>query len=139
MTTEKIGRGLVERLQTAEKAIASARGPFVLFVLAEREAAPGKWDLLVSASWLETSRKGVQQMVDDLKTYLTPPDWVQLASITPLPPSMDYVQWIARKYDLEHDDQEVSNTFWDSLFIPHGYVITANLSPAPVTAQPVAA
>ena len=139
MNTEEIGQGLVKRLQAAEKAIMSAHGHFVLFVLAEREATPGKWDLLVSAPWLETNRKGVQQMVDALKIYLKPTDWVQLASITPLPPSMDYVQWIARKYDVQHDDQEVLNTFWDGLFIPHGYIITANPSAMPVTAQPVAA
>ena len=139
MTTRETGQGLVERLRTAEEAIASAHGPFVLFVLAEREEAPGKWDLLVSAPWLETNRKGVQQMVDRLKVYLTPSDWLQLASITPLSPSMDYVQWIARKYDVQHDSQEVVASFWDSLFIPHGYVITANPSPAPAPAQPVAA
>lgn len=139
MTNEKIGRGLVERLQRAEKAIASEHGPFVLFVLAEREEAPGKWDLLVSAPWLETNRKGVQQMVDGLKTHLTPAEWVQFASITPLPPSMGYVQWIARKYNLKHKDQEVINTFWDGVFIPHGYVITADPSPAQVTPQPIAA
>ena len=100
MTTQEIGQGLVERLQAAETAIASAHGPFVLFVLAEREAAPGKWDLLVSAPWLETNRKGVQQMVDALTVYLKPADWMQLASITPLSPSMEYVQWVARKYDV---------------------------------------
>lgn len=137
--TEEVGQGLVERLRAAERAIASAHGPFVLFVLAEREEAPGKWDLLVSAPWLETNRKGIQQMVDRLKVYLKPTDWVQLASITPLSPSMDYVQWIARKYGVQHDSQEVIASFWDSLFIPHGYVITANPSLSLVTPQPVAA
>ena len=137
--TEEAGQGLVEGLRVAVRAIASAHGPFALFVLAEREEAPGKWDLLVSAPWLETSRKGIQQMVDRLKVYLKPTDWVQLASITPLSPSMDYVQWIAREYDVQHDSQEVIAPFWDSLFIPHGCVITANPSLSLVTPQPVAA
>lgn len=139
MTTKELGRGLSEKLQIAERAIASAQGPFVLFVLAEREETPGKWDLLVSALWLENNRKGVQKIVDGLNAHLTPADWIQLASITPLPPSMDYVQWIARKYDVQHHDQEVINTFWDSLFVPHGYVITAKLPSAPAARQPVAA
>ena len=127
------------RLQLAETAIASLHGQFVLFVLAEREEAPGKWDLLVSAAWLDTSRQGVQQMVDSLRPYLTESDWLALASITPLAPDLEYVQWIARKYDVQHNGQEVIDTFWDSLFIPHGYVITASPSPARVTAEPVAA
>jgi hypothetical protein len=139
MNTEEIGQSLVERLQKAERALTSAHGPFVLFVLAERETAPGKWDLLISAPWLETNRKGIQQIVDALKAYLTPAEWLQLASITPLPPSMDYVQWIARKYDVQHDNQEVINVFWDTLFIPHGYIITANSSLASVMPQAVAA
>lgn len=137
--TEEAGQGLVEGLRVAGRAIASAHGPFALFVLAEREEAPGKWDLLVSAPWLETSRKGIQQMVDRLKVYLKPTDWVQLASITPLSSSMDYVQWIAREYDVQHDSQEVIAPFWDSLFIPRGCVITANPSLSLVTPQPVAA
>lgn len=61
--TEEAGQGLVERLRAAKRAITSAHGPFVLFVLAEREEALGKWDLLVSAPWLEAIRKGIQQMV----------------------------------------------------------------------------
>lgn len=139
MSTKSIGQTLARRLQLAETAIASMQSQFVLFVLAEREEAPGKWDLLVSAPWLDTNRQGVQQMVDLLKPYLADTDWLALASITPLAPTLEYVQWIARKYDIQHGNQEVINTFWDSLFIPRGYVITANPSPAPVTAQPVAA
>ena len=139
MITTSIGQTLARRLQIAETAIASMQGQFVLFVLAERETAPGKWDLLVSAPWLETNRKGVQQMVDLLKPYLTSSDWLALASITPLPPSMDYVLWIARHYNVEHENQEVVNAFWDSLLIPHGYIITANPSPVPTTPQPIAA
>ena len=78
-------------------------------------------------------------MVELLKPYLTDTDWLALASITPLAPTLEYVQWIAREYDVQHDNQEVINTFWNGLFIPHGYVITANPSPAPAAAQPVAA
>jgi len=139
MTDEKTRRSLITKLQVAEKDIASVQGPFVLFALAEREEAPGKWDLLVSAPWLASGRKGIQKMVEGLKTHLTPSEWMQLASITPLPPSMNYVQWIARKYDVQHDNQEIINTFWDGLFIPHGYVITANPAPAQAMPQPVTA
>lgn len=139
MTAQKTWRDLITKLQIAEKNIASVQGPFILFALAEREEAPGKWDLLVSAAWLESGRQGIQQMVDRLKEYLTPADWMQLASITPLPPATDYVQWIAHKYGVQHDNQEVINTYWDGLFIPHGYVITANPSPAQVLPQPLAA
>lgn len=135
--TKSLAQTLASRLQLAEKAIASTHGQFVLFVLAEREETPGKWDLLVSALWLDTNRHGVQEMVDLLKPYLTESDWLALASITPLAPTLDYVQWIAGKYNVQHDSQEVVDTFWDSLFIPHGYVITA--SPAPVVAETVAA
>jgi hypothetical protein len=137
MTT--IAQTLVSRLQLAEKAIASTHGQFVLFVLAEREETPGKWDLLVSALWPEINRQGVQQMVALLKPYLTESDWLALASITPLAPTLQYVQWIARKYNVQHDSQEVVDAFWDGLFIPHGYVITASPSPAQLAAEPAAA
>ncbi len=137
--SESIAHTLARRLHLAEKAIAAAHGQFILFVLAEREEAPGKWDLLVSALWLDTSRQGLEQMVDLLKPYLTESDWLALASITPLPPALEYVQWIAQKYDTQHSSQEVVDAFWSDLFIPHGYVITASLAPARTAAEPVAA
>ena len=137
--TKSIAQTLARRLQIAEKAIASTHGQFVLFVLAEREETPGKWDLLVSAFWLDTNRQGVQQMVDLLKPYLAESDWIALASITPLAPTLEYVRWIAQKYNVQHNSQEVVDTFWDSLFIPHGYIITADPLPAQVAEEPVAA
>ena len=137
--TKSIAQTLARRLQLAEKAIASTHGQFVLFVLAEREETPGKWDLLVSAFWLDTNRQGVQQMVNLLKPYLAEDNWLALASITPLAPTLEYVQWIAQKYNVQHDSQEVIDDFWDSLFIQHGYVITADLSPAQVAEEAVAA
>lgn len=139
MRTKSIGQTLARSLQLAETAIASMHGQFVLFVLAEREEVPGKWDLLVSATWLDTNRQGLQKMVELLKPYLTDTDWLALASITPLAPTLGYVQWIAREYDIQHGNQEVINTFWDGLFIPRGYIITANPLPTSVTVQPIAA
>ena len=138
MNSQSTAQTLARRLQLAEKAIASLHGQFVLFVLTEREEAPGKWDLLVSAPWLDTNRRGVEEMVSLLKPYLIESDWLSLASITPLSPTLEYVQWIARKYEVQHDNQEVTNAFWNDLFIPHGYVITADPSPARVIAEPVA-
>ena len=135
MSAKSIAQTLARRLQLAEKAIASTHGQFILFVLAEREEAPGKWDLLASALWLDTNRQGVQQMVNLLKPYLAESDWLALASITPLAPTLEYVQWIARKYDVQHDNQEVVDTFWDTLFIPHGYIITASPSPVPAALE----
>ncbi len=139
MTADKVWHGLLNRLQAAEKDISAARGSFTLFVLVERDEAPGKWDLLVSAPWLASGRHGIQDMVDRLQQYLMPPDWLQLASITPLLPAMEYVRWIGQRYDVQHDRQEVVNVFWDGVFIPHGYVITANPAPAIAIQHPIAA
>ncbi len=128
MTIDVLGRDLADKLHGAEKAISSEHGLFVLFALAEREEVPGRWDLLVSAPWLELGAKGIQKIIQALQPYLVSEDWLKFASITPLPVSMDYVQWIARKYDVQHDNQEVANVFWNGLLIPHGFVITADLS-----------
>ena len=139
MTAEATSENLVQRLKAAEEDISLAEGPFVLFALAERDEAPGKWDLLVSAEWLDINRKGIDQMVDALKPYLEPADWRHLASITPLSSSMEYVQWIAHKYGFQHHVLEVTNTFWDGVFVSHAFLITADKLPAPVTPELAAA
>ena len=44
------------KLRKAMHEIAAKKGDFTLFALVMRADAPGTWDLVVSASWLETGR-----------------------------------------------------------------------------------
>ena len=48
---------LVEKLVDIEAIINLAAGPLVLFALIERDDAPGKWDLVVSAARAKERQK----------------------------------------------------------------------------------
>lgn len=55
-------------LRKAMHAIADKKGPFTLFGLFMRSDAPGTWDLVVSAPWLE---KGQLKATSELVVLLT--------------------------------------------------------------------
>lgn len=44
------------KLKKAMREIAAQKGPFTLFGLFRRADAPGKWDLVVAAPWLEQGK-----------------------------------------------------------------------------------
>ena len=46
-------RDLAEKLRRLEQTLSEEKGPFNLFALFLREDAPGVWDLVVAAKWIE--------------------------------------------------------------------------------------
>jgi hypothetical protein len=53
-------KAMIEKLKKAEAATAAERGAYALFALFLRKDAPGRWDLLVSAPWIEANTVLVQ-------------------------------------------------------------------------------
>lgn len=130
---------VAEKFREAEEEAARQRGGFTLFALFEREEAPGKWDLVAAAPWLDTSRNSIKELIDTLNAFFSVKDWKIIATVVPMKESSDFVQAITRKYHFEHQLEEIGSTYVNGLYITHAFLITSNPSPAPVTAQPVAA
>ena len=55
----------IEKFRRAMQDISATRGEFILFGLFLREEAPDKWDLVISAPWLETDKlKALREFVE---------------------------------------------------------------------------
>ncbi len=130
--------GVAEKFREAEEKVARQRGSFTLFALFEREEAPGKWDLVAAAPWLDTSRNDIKELIDTLNAYFSVKDWKIIATVVPMKESSDFVQAITRKFHFEHQLEEIGSTYVNGVYITHAFLITANPSPRPVTEQPVA-
>lgn len=96
MKTETIAgptiKDLMEQMRQVERAAARQWGAFNLFGLFEREDTPGRWDVIVSAPWLEAGRKGILTITHYVSALLRPETAVLIARIVPLPPESDFVR-----------------------------------------------
>lgn len=123
---------LVDKCRKVVEALSREKGAFTLFALFEHDVYPGQWDLLFSAPWLTPGRAAIRAIVDSLAPELTPQEWQSIVSIVPLDPSMPYVQWIARHYEVESDVREITNAVLDGVFVSHGYILAAKNRPLEV-------
>lgn len=117
---------LAEKCRDAEKKLSEEHGGFVLFSMIQREATAGKWDVVASASWLTTDRAGIQLLIDGLRPFMSPPDWLRLASTLPVAPDTDFVQSMTRRFDVEHDILETGTIYTDDVTVDRAIIITAN-------------
>lgn len=130
---------IADKFREAEEKVARQRGGFTLFGLFELEDLPGRWDLVAAAPWLEASSNGIKELIDVVAPAFGDTDWKIVVGVVPMKGSSDFVQAITRKYHFEHQLEEIGSTYVNGVYITHAFLITSNSSPAPMTAQPIAA
>lgn len=130
---------MAEKFRDAEKKVAEERGEFYLFGLFERQHSLGRWDIVASAPWLKTDRDGTVELIVLLRDKMDTEDWNIIGGVFPLDPSAEFVKWVTSNHPLNHEVQEVPDSGFSNVAIGHAILITANPSPAPAPAQPVAA
>lgn len=130
---------MVRKFREAEEKVSHERGGFYLFGLFERRQTPGRWDLVASAPWLKTDREGTLELVMLLRDKMDTGDWKIVASVLPVEPSGDFVQWMVDNYDLNHQTEEVFGSGFSNVSVGHAFLITVDKSPAPAGMSLVAA
>ena len=125
---------IVEKFASLEAEIAAKRGNFSLFALFLREDVPDRWDLMVSAPWLSTNKRGeaVDYLVDEIKLHLGPLDLVNLSRIVLVNPNDPPAQALAKAFHVEHGMVEVRDSNLFGLQVKHAYIITSKTPEAPV-------
>lgn len=120
---------LVDKLRTLEEAIAQERGDFILFALVQREdTMPNRWDLLLSAPWIEKDEKATRDyMADKLNAALSPQEMVQISRIVLFPPDdprlQEFKQYV--KQPVVHGDVEISPWTFSSMPVSHAHIVTS--------------
>jgi len=119
-------RELAEKLRAVEQQIAEEKGPFLLFALFLREDAPGLWDLLVSAPWIEASKgEALRYIVPKLQAVATPEELAKLSRVAIIEKSQPALAAIQSAFHVEHGLAEVQNSNFFGLQINHAYIITS--------------
>ncbi len=75
-------REFIEKLIALERDISAEKGEFELFAFFLREDALNKWDLIVSAPWLEKDKRtALSYLVKQLRTRFNPQEMLKLSRI----------------------------------------------------------
>jgi hypothetical protein len=129
------GRELSDKFRVLESRIAEERGDFALFALFLREDAPDRWDLIVSAPWLDSDkRRAVDYFVEQIKSRLGEEVLINLSTIVVADPRDASVQALNHAVEAEHGGIEIRDSNFFGLPVKHAFIITSKLPPAPAAA-----
>lgn len=128
-------KNFVDKLKRIEGQLAQEHGPFTLFALFLREDAPGKWDLVIAAPWIEKNKQSALKTVaQTLQKSLKQYELLNLSRIVIIDQSNPALDALHRAIHVEHGDTEIKDSTFFGLQIKHAYLITsrrANSPPAP--------
>ncbi len=115
---------LAEKFRLMEIEISAEKGPFVLFGLFLPEEAPGVWDLLVAAPWIEGGKEEALRYISGRVTAsLSQDELLRLSRIIILEPKDPAIAALQAVH-VEHGVAEVENCNFSGLEIRHAYLIT---------------
>lgn len=116
---------VAEKLRQIEVEISANKGDFNLFALIEREDSFGKWDVVVSANWIDNQEKAlIEAIASKISETLTENEQLMLSRIIILPPSDTFIQNL-NMIGVEHGTVKLSNNTFNGIFIKEAYLITS--------------
>jgi hypothetical protein len=122
----------VDHLVKVERALEEKKGAFNLFALFLREDAPGKWDLLIAASWVERNKPDtLKYIAQKLQKSLSKKELLKLSRIVIIDRGNPALNSFHQAFHVEHGSTEIQNSNLFGLQIKHAYLITSRRSGEP--------
>jgi hypothetical protein len=119
-------KDILNKFVSLEKELSQEKGNFSLFALFLREDSEDKWDLVLSASWLNSSdRKAYKNIADYVNTILDKEELIFLSRIVLLDKTNPVVEAVNHAISIEHGQCELKDCNFFGLQIKHAYIITS--------------
>jgi hypothetical protein len=113
-------------LRKAMHEIAAKKGDFTLFALFRRADAPGTWDLVVSAPWLEKGQlKATSELVELLSDSIGEPSLREFARIAPVGKDHPAVKFILANLQVDDGELRIQSTDLFGLEIDEAIIFRA--------------
>lgn len=126
----------IDKLRQVMEELSAEKGEFVLFGLFLREEAQDKWDLVISATWLEDGKlKALAEFVQKAASIIGEQEFLALSRIVTLNHDDPNLASILDAVEVENDPLELWNTSFFGLEIKHAYILRAKRL---MTLEPVA-
>ena len=115
----------LKKLRRVMRDISSKRGPFALFGLFLRDDAPDKWDLVVSAAWIEKNKRAALKMVSEkITAVIEREQLLALSRIVPLPRNDPALLNLYKNLRVKKDGSaEIRDSVFNGVHIKHGYIL----------------
>ncbi len=114
------------KLRRAMREIAAEKGEFTLFGLFMRADAPGTWDLVVSAPWLEEGKlKALGELTQMLSRTLGEKSLHQLSRVVTLDGDNPGLNAILSAFSVDDGELRVQKSTLFGLEIDDGYIFRA--------------
>ena len=115
-----------QRLKKAMREIASKKGQFTLFGLFMRADAPGRWDLVVSAPWLEQGKlKALSEFTELLSESIGEKSLSELSRIVTLKPGDPGMKAVMAAFSVEDGELRVQHSNLFGLEIEDAIILRA--------------
>ncbi len=119
----------IEKYRALEKEISEQKGQFFFFALLLHKGAFNKWDLVVSAPWIEESVTGaIRYIVAQMRERFTPEERLQLSRVATASPSLlplDTLEFELGHIDFQHELHKIRHVELFGAQTERGYIITA--------------
>lgn len=120
---------LLEEMVSIERQASREKGEFYLFALFLREESPGKWDLLVSAPWIEPDEEAALKYLSSLvQSRLATSDLFSLSKIVLIDMDNPSLEAVQNAVTVEHGNVELRDRNFFGLDIKQAYIITSKRS-----------
>ena len=116
----------INKLRKAMQEIAAKKGDFALFGLFMRSDAPGTWDLVVSAPWLEQGNlKSLGEFTELLSNEMGEQSLRQFSRIVTLKPSDPAVTAVVSAFSIDDGELRVQHSNLFGLDIEDAIIMRA--------------
>lgn len=113
-------------LRKAMRDIAKRKGEFTLFGLFMRADAPGTWDLVVSAPWLETGKlKATGEFVELLSDSIGEQALTQFSRIQTIPSDNPGLRAVLRAFSVDDGEMRLQNSNLFGMLIEDAIIFRA--------------
>ena len=125
---------IAEKLKNLERQMADEKGPFSLFGLFLREDAPDKWDLVVSAPWIDDNKEeSLAYIAESLRASLAAEELLNLSRIVLVEQNNPGLEAVQRAMHVQHGVVEIKDRNFFDLEIKSAFIITSQRLGEPVT------
>ena len=116
----------ISKLQSIEESASKEMGNFSFFALLLPEESPNKWDLVVSADWIDNDKlAALRYLAKKMNEHFSSSEIVSLSKVIPIETKNSEIIQLIKEYRTEHDAKEIRNKDFFGIPINQAYIITA--------------
>lgn len=117
---------LIQKMLSIEKDLVHQKGDFRLFALFLRDGSPGKWDVLVSADWIDANKQqALRLIIEQLTSRLNKDELMSLSRVVVINTDNKGLPAIQPFMPVKHGITEIHHKNFFGLDIEQAFLISS--------------